>query len=37
MMTDMMLHKGYVLKQITHPHFGPDPVLVFALDVSHNI
>ena len=29
-------YKGYVVKQITHPHFGPDPVYVFALDVAHN-
>lgn len=29
-------YKGYVVKQITHPHFGPDPVHVFALDVRHN-
>lgn len=30
-------YKGYVVKQITHPHFGPDPVHVFALDVRHNV
>ena len=29
-------YKGYVVKEITHPHFGPDPVHVFALDVTHN-
>ena len=28
-------YKGYVVKEITHPHFGPDPVRVFALDVRH--
>ena len=28
--------QGYVVKEITHPHFGPDPVHVFALDVTHN-
>lgn len=27
-------YKGHVVKRITHPHFGPDSVLVFALDVS---
>lgn len=26
--------KGYVVKTITHPHFGPDPVEVFAIDVT---
>lgn len=26
--------RGYALKTITHPHFGPDPVEVFAIDVS---
>jgi hypothetical protein len=31
-----VLHPGYVVKQITHQHFGPDPVHVFALDVRHN-
>ncbi|MPT48284.1 MAG: ASCH domain-containing protein [Sphingobium sp.] len=25
---------GYIGKTITHPHFGPDPVKVFAIDVS---
>ncbi|PRC92623.1 ASCH domain-containing protein [Solimicrobium silvestre] len=25
---------GYELKQITHPHFGNDPVLVYAIDVT---
>lgn len=25
--------RGYVIKTITHPHFGPDPVEVFAIDV----
>jgi hypothetical protein len=30
-------YKGYVVKQITHPHFGPAPVHVFALDVRHNV
>ncbi|MNL53370.1 hypothetical protein D3C87_1766110 [compost metagenome] len=24
---------GYTIKTITHPHFGPDPVFVFAIDV----
>jgi len=27
--------KGYLLTTITHPHFGPDPVNVFAIDVTH--
>lgn len=26
---------GCERKTITHPHFGPDPVEVFAIDVSH--
>lgn len=26
--------RGYKLKRITHPHFGPEPVDVFAIDVS---
>lgn len=26
--------RGYVVKTITHPHFGPDPVQVFAIDVG---
>lgn len=25
--------RGYVRKTITHPHFGPTPVEVFAIDV----
>lgn len=25
--------RGYTVKTITHPHFGPDPVEVFAIDV----
>lgn len=25
---------GFVRKTITHPHFGPNPVEVFAIDVS---
>ena len=27
--------RGYTRKTITHPHFGPDPVEVFAIDVAH--
>ncbi len=27
--------KGFTRKTITHPHFGPNPVEVFAIDVSH--
>lgn len=26
--------RGYEVQTITHPHFGPDPVQVFAIDVS---
>lgn len=26
---------GYRLATLTHRHFGPDPVQVFAIDVSH--
>lgn len=26
--------RGFVRKTITHPHFGPDPVEVFAIDAS---
>lgn len=26
--------RGYTIKTITHPHFGPDPVQVFAIDVT---
>lgn len=26
--------RGWSLKMITHPHFGPDPVKVFAIDVA---
>lgn len=29
--------KGYAVKTITHPHFRPDPVEVFAIDVSEPI
>lgn len=27
--------RGVILRTITHPHFGPEPELVFAIDVSH--
>lgn len=27
-------YRGYVMKTITHPHFGPEPVEVFAIDVG---
>lgn len=27
-------YKGYEIKVITHPHFGPKPVKVFAIKVS---
>lgn len=26
--------RGFKMKRITHPHFGPDAVDVFAIDVS---
>ncbi|WP_148716453.1 ASCH domain-containing protein [Chitinolyticbacter meiyuanensis] len=26
--------RGYTIKTITHPHFGPDPVGVFAIKVN---
>lgn len=26
--------RGYVVRRVTHPHFGSDPVDVFAIDVS---
>ena len=25
--------RGYTIKTITHPHFGPEPVHVYAIDV----
>ena len=25
--------RGYIIKTITHPHFGSDPVQVYAIDV----
>lgn len=25
--------RGFTIKTITHPHFGPDPVRVYAIDV----
>ena len=27
-------YKGYRIETIQHPHFGPDPVEVFAIDVT---
>lgn len=27
--------RGFTRKTITHPHFGRDPVEVYAIDVSH--
>ncbi len=27
--------RGFTRKTITHPHFGPDPVEVFAIDVRY--
>lgn len=27
--------RGCQLKTITHPHFGPDPVKVYAIEVRH--
>lgn len=26
--------RGYTIKTITHPHFGPDPVEVYAIKVA---
>lgn len=26
--------RGYTIKTITHPHFGPDPVTVYAINVK---
>lgn len=26
--------RGYTIKTITHPHFGPDPVKVYAINVQ---
>ncbi|GKS85826.1 RNA-binding protein [Acidovorax sp. SUPP1855] len=26
--------RGYTIKTITHPHFGPDPVRVYAINVE---
>ncbi|AZW14252.1 RNA-binding protein [Bordetella bronchiseptica] len=26
--------RGYAIKSITHPHFGPDPVMVYAIKVA---
>jgi hypothetical protein len=28
-------YRGYTVKTITHPHFGPDPVTVYAIEVSN--
>lgn len=28
-------YRGYEVQTITHPHFGPEPVEVFAIDVSN--
>lgn len=28
-------YRGYTVKTITHPHFGPDPVEVFAIYVAN--
>ncbi|HBK8765998.1 TPA: ASCH domain-containing protein, partial [Salmonella enterica subsp. enterica serovar Typhimurium] len=27
-------YRGYEIKQITHPHFGSEPVEVFAIKVN---
>lgn len=29
--------RGVTIKTITHPHFGPGPVQVFAIDVSTHL
>jgi hypothetical protein len=28
--------RGYTIKTITHPHFGPEPVEVYAIDVRRD-
>ena len=28
-------YRGEIIRTITHPHFGNDPVMVYAIDVSH--
>jgi len=28
-------YRGEMIRTITHPHFGPNPELVYAIDVSH--
>lgn len=28
--------RGYTVKTITHPHFGPDPVEVYAIKVARH-
>lgn len=30
----MLPWRGYTVKTITHPHFGAEPVQVYAIDVS---
>ena len=27
-------YRGEMIREISHPHFGPDPVMVYAIDVS---
>lgn len=34
---DIMPYRGYTIKTITHPHFGPKPVKVFAIKLSVEI
>lgn len=34
--TELLIENGYEVKVITHPHFGPDPVKVFAIKVNIN-
>ena len=29
--------RGFTIKTLTHPHFGPSPVQVFAIDVSEAV
>ena len=29
-------YEGYEIKEITHPHFGPEPVKVFSIKVNTN-
>lgn len=32
----IMPYRGYDVKTITHPHFGPDPATVYAIKVGNS-